>query len=179
MKKDKMTRRELINLILNDDTSKQEDEETLHILLQEKLSTNINSLRDENLSFGNKLADTIAKFAGSWIFIIIFISCLLLWIISNALMITRAFDPYPFILLNLLLSCIAAVQAPVIMMSQNREEEKDRLRAQNDYKINLKSEIIIEDLHHKLDSLIENQQRMMEKISKLEKLNSEQKLSKD
>lgn len=177
MKKDKRTRRELINLILNDYTSKQEDEETLHLLLKEKLSTNINSLRNENLSIGNKLADAIAKFAGSWAFILIFISCLLLWVASNALMLTWAFDPYPFILLNLMLSCIAAVQAPVIMMSQNREEEKDRLRAQNDYKINLKSEIIIEDLHQKLDLLIENQQIMMEKINKLEDLHSEQKQS--
>lgn len=174
MKKSRKTRRELINLILNDDISKQEDEETLHLLLKEKISADIN-FKDENLSFGSKSADKIAKFAGSWAFILIFIACLLLWIISNAIMLTRAFDPYPFILLNLMLSCIAAIQAPVIMMSQNRQEEKDRLRAQNDYKINLKSEIIIEDLHQKLDLLIENQKKMMEKTNRLEDLHPEEK----
>jgi uncharacterized membrane protein len=84
-------------------------------------------------------------------------------------MLANAFDPYPFILLNLLLSCIAAIQAPVIMMSQNRQEEKDRIRALNDYKINLKSEIIVEDLHQKLDLILENQEKLFHKIECLEK----------
>lgn len=174
MGKSKKTRRELINLILNDNTSTQEDEENLHLLLKEKISADVN-VKDDDLSLGSRLADNIAKFAGSWAFILIFIGCLILWIVFNILMLTRAFDPYPFILLNLMLSCIAAIQAPVIMMSQNRQEEKDRLRAQNDYKINLKSEIIVEDLHQKLDLLIENQQKMEKKLNELENLQSGQK----
>jgi len=165
---------ELVNLILEDETSKLEEEETLHLLLQEKVSKNINSVGDEKMSLGDRMADDIAKFAGSWTFIIIFLLCLFLWIIINVIMAKNAFDVYPFILLNLMLSCIAAIQAPVIMMSQNRQEKKDRMRAQNDYKINLKSEIIVEDIHQKLDILIENQQRLIEKLHKLEKAQAEQ-----
>ncbi|MPN50027.1 hypothetical protein SDC9_197652 [bioreactor metagenome] len=94
------------------------------------------------------------------------------WILLNVLMLSRAVDPYPFILLNLMLSCVAAIQAPVIMMSQNRQEEKDRLRSLNDYKTNLKSEIIIEDLHHKIDQLLANQARLEETLHRLEKRQS-------
>jgi uncharacterized membrane protein len=174
MQKDNRTKRELVNIILEDDSAKAEEEEALHLLLEEKLSKNVDAVSNDSLSLGGRMADSIAKRAGSWTFIIIFLSFLAVWIIINILMSKNAFDVYPFILLNLMLSCLAAIQAPVIMMSQNRQEEKDRLRAQNDYKINLKSEIIIEDLHQKLDLLIENQQRMMEKINKLEKAEAAQ-----
>jgi Predicted membrane protein len=164
---------ELVNLILEDENGKAlEEEEMLHLLLQRKVSKNINRMQGERLTLGAKMADNIAKFAGSWTFIIIFISCLVLWIVLNALILTRAYDPYPFILLNLILSCVAAIQAPVIMMSQNRQEEKDRLRSLNDYKTNLKSEIIVEDLHQKLDELLKNQRRIFEQIEKLEKMQS-------
>ncbi|WP_118953571.1 DUF1003 domain-containing protein [Taibaiella helva] len=112
----------------------------------------------EILSRGQKLSDQVARFGGSWKFIILFIITLMLWIIYNVVMIrSRIFDPYPFILMNLLLSCIAALQAPVIMMSQNRQEEKDRMRAENDYLINLKSEIGIRSLHQKMDLLLGEQ----------------------
>lgn len=174
MQKDNRTKRELVNIILEDDSAKAEEEEALHLLLEEKLSKNVDAVSNDSLSLGGRMADSIAKRAGSWTFIIIFLSFLAVWILINILMSKNAFDVYPFILLNLMLSCLAAIQAPVIMMSQNRQEEKDRLRAQNDYKINLKSEIIIEDLHQKLDLLIENQQRMMEKINKLEKAEAAQ-----
>jgi uncharacterized membrane protein len=166
---EKRTISQLVNLIIEDEGAKLEEEETMHLLLAEKVAKNVNKLSDSTRTYGQKMADNIAKFAGSWTFIIIFVSCLVFWIILNALVLANhAFDVYPFILLNLLLSCVAALQAPVIMMSQNRQEEKDRMRSQNDYKINLKSEIIIEDLHEKLDQLILNQQRMIEKINKLE-----------
>jgi uncharacterized membrane protein len=157
---------ELVNIILGDDNAKAEEEEILHLLLQQKLSKNINKISEEEFTFGAKMADNIAKIAGSWTFIIAFISCLTIWIIVNIILLTRSFDPYPFILLNLVLSCVAAMQAPVIMMSQNRQEIKDRLRAQNDYKVNLKAEIIIEDLHEKVDKLIENQEILMNMLSK-------------
>jgi uncharacterized membrane protein len=160
---------ELVNLIIEDQTAKLEEEETLHLLLQEKVTKNIDHLSESTQTFGEKMADGIAKFAGSWTFIMIFSGCLIFWIILNSLLLANnAFDKYPFILLNLLLSCVAAMQAPVIMMSQNRQESKDRLRGENDYKINLKSEIIVEDLHEKLDSLILSQRRMTEKINALE-----------
>jgi uncharacterized membrane protein len=171
MSEKKYSKIELINIILEDENAKAEEEEILHLLLQQKLSKDINKLSDEELTIGAKMADNIAKIAGSWTFIIAFISCLTIWIIVNIILVVTigknaAYDPYPFILLNLVLSCVAAVQAPVIMMSQNRQEIKDRLRALNDYKVNLKAEIIIEDLHEKVDKLIENQEIIMNMLSK-------------
>ena len=111
----------------------------------------------ESFSRGQLVADKVATFGGSWTFILSFGVVLVCWIAMNVIMATKAFDPYPFILLNLVLSCIAALQAPVIMMSQNRKEEKDRKRAENDYIINLKAEIEIRNLHQKLNLLMEEQ----------------------
>ena len=167
---DKKTKAQLVNVILGDDFDKSlEEEEIVHLLLEEKVSKNINKIQHDNQSFGAKMADGIAKFAGSWTFIIAFILCLIFWIILNAVLLSKAYDPYPFILLNLILSCVAAIQAPVIMMSQNRQEEKDRLRALNDYKTNLKSEIILEDLHQKMDQILVNQGKLLQRIDKIEK----------
>ncbi|UTA69899.1 DUF1003 domain-containing protein [Emticicia sp. 21SJ11W-3] len=115
----------------------------------------LNEEDNANLSFGDRMADKIATFGGSWTFILSFIGFLIIWIFINIFWLkNRAFDPYPFILLNLILSCIAALQAPVIMMSQNRQEEKDRERAKIDLKINQKAEKEIRSLHKKLDLLI-------------------------
>ena len=124
---------------------------------------------------GQRIADKVAAFGGSWKFIVIFSAIIILWILGNALLLhNKSFDPYPFILLNLILSCLAALQAPVIMMSQNRQEEKDRQRAKNDYMINLKSELEIRMLHEKLDHLIIRQQEDIIEIQKtqLEQMNS-------
>ncbi len=122
---------------------------------EELLSENINDSFEENLSIWDKISDAIADFGGSWKFIISFLSFLFLWMtINSVLVLTNHFDPYPFILLNLILSTIAALQWPVIMMSQNRQETRDRLRAENDYKINLKAEVEIRNLHEKLDHLL-------------------------
>ncbi len=129
---------------------------------QEKLI--INNLLNppaEILSRGQKISDKVANFGGSWKFIISFFATLILWIFFNVMLAMKAFDPYPFILLNLVLSCIAALQAPVIMMSQNRLEEKDRKRSENDYLINLKAEIQIRSLHQKIDLLIEEEIKML------------------
>jgi len=110
------------------------------------------------LTRGQKLSDKVARFGGSWFFIIIFFVVLLAWIIFNVISIQKlTFDPYPFILMNLILSCVAAIQAPIIMMSQNRQEEKDRKRAENDYLINLKAEIEIRNINQKLNLLMEEQ----------------------
>jgi len=120
-------------------------------------------------TFGQRVADKVASFGGSWTFIIIFVSLLLLWIAVNVFALAnRGFDPYPFILLNLLLSCIAALQAPVIMMSQNRQGEKDREKAQNDYMINLKSELEIRMLHEKIDHLIMHQEQSLIEIQRVQ-----------
>jgi len=160
---------ELIKEILEDDMIAEEDEDILHTLLQERVSVDAISEHDSKLTLGQKAADGLAKFAGSWTFIIYFFIILVLWIALNALVLTKPFDVYPFILMNLILSCLAAIQAPVIMMSQNRQEQKDRLRAKNDYKVNLKSEIIVEDIHIKLDTIIQQQEEMMKRIYNLEK----------
>jgi uncharacterized membrane protein len=122
----------------------------------------------ETLSAGQRLADRVAAFGGSWKFISSFGAFLLIWISVNVILVSNAFDPYPFILLNLILSCIAALQAPIIMMSQNRQEEKDRERAKKDYMINLKSELEIRMLHEKLDHLIIHQQHELIEIQKVQ-----------
>ena len=138
------------------------DESTLHHLLENKVSKNTYRKAKEQYTLGQRAADAIAHFAGSWTFIFVFIGVLLLWMIVNAVFLANdGVDPYPFILLNLVLSCVAAVQAPLIMMSQNRQEEKDRLRAENDYRVNIKSECILEDLHGKVDALLENQETIL------------------
>jgi len=133
---------------------------------------------DENRTYGERLADKVAAFGGSWKFIILFMTILVSWIFLNAIiLLNKAYDPYPFILLNLILSCVAALQAPIIMMSQNRKETKDRKRAENDYLINLKSEIEIRNLHQKMDlSMIDQfkhlcdiQQKQVEMLERLER----------
>lgn len=121
------------------------------------------------LSIGQKLADKVASFGGSWTFILSFMGFLVIWILINVIWFNnKGFDPYPFILLNLILSCIAALQAPIIMMSQNRQEEKDRERAKKDYMINLKSELEIRNLHEKIDHLILHEQQELIEIQKIQ-----------
>lgn len=118
---------------------------------------------EEVMTKGQKISDKVASFGGSWKFIILFAIVLFIWILFNSLALTNAFkfDPYPYILMNLILSCIAALQAPIIMMSQNRQEEKDRKRSENDYLINLKAELELRSLHQKVDLLLEEQIQML------------------
>ena len=159
--------RKLLKEVLMDIRHDMTDEEVLNLLADSKIS--VNPKKDnEKYTFGQRAADTIAKFAGSWAFIFSFAGVLILWMVVNAILATKAFDPYPFILLNLVLSCVAAIQAPLIMMSQNRQEEKDRHRAENDYKVNLKTEIMIEDLYDKVNAILVRQ-------SQIEKLLAEKK----
>ncbi len=166
---DRITRAEIVNRILEEEIDEDQDgEELIHMLVTHTVTKNVNRKTSDGLTFGERVADRIAKVAGSWAFIFSFIAFLGLWITANVLLMANAYDPYPFILLNLFLSCVAALQAPVIMMSQNRQEEKDRIRAENDYRVNLKSEIIIEDLHQKLDRLMENQEEILKRLSRLE-----------
>ena len=135
----------------------------------ELLAKNINEIRDETLTLGERVADRVARFGGSWIFIFSFFTIIVLWIALNAFVfINKPFDPYPFILLNLLLSCLAAIQAPIIMMSQNRQESKDRIRSEHDYQINLKAEMEIRLLHEKIDHLLLKQSQNHYEIEKLQ-----------
>lgn len=150
---------DLVKTIIDDVENDMTDEEIVHIILDKKMSRNEHTENKD--SFGQKAADSLARFAGSWKFVIGFTIVLICWILVNAIMLTKPFDPFPFILLNLVLSCIAAIQAPLIMMSQNRQEQKDRKRAENDYRVNLKNEIIIQDMHTKLDQVIENQEKIL------------------
>ena len=141
-------------------------------LMSEILSTNVSensekNEREEKITFGQKAADAVARFAGSWAFIFSFIAVMVVWMVMNVLLAAKAFDAYPFILLNLVLSCIAAVQAPLIVMSQNRQEVKDRKRAENDYRVNLKSEFVIDALYKKLESVSEMQKKIFKKLEVL------------
>ena len=155
----------LIGEILKDIKRDMSDEEILNLLVSSKVSLDTEKETKKSYTLGQRAADKIAKFAGSWAFIFSFVDVLVTWMVLNVLLAAKAFDPYPFILLNLVLSCVAAIQAPLIMMSQNRQEEKDRRRAENDYKVNLKTEILIEDIHKKI-SRIAAKQDALEKAFK-------------
>lgn len=146
------------------------DHEVIESLKQhETLASNINAEFEKDLTLGETLADKIAVFGGSWKFILVFGSVLFIWIIINtAVLLWKPFDPYPFILLNLILSCLAAIQAPVIMMSQNRQEAKDRLRSEHDYRVNLKAELEIRHLHEKIDHLMSHQWERLVEIQQIQ-----------
>jgi uncharacterized membrane protein len=148
---------------------------------EEKLMVeNLLNQPEEVMSRGQKISDKVASFGGSWKFIILFAIVLFIWILFNSLTLTNTlkFDPYPYILMNLILSCIAALQAPIIMMSQNRQEEKDRKRSENDYLINLKAELELRSLHQKIDLLLEEQIQMLIK-SQAEQMEILKKLQKN
>lgn len=124
---------------------------------------------EERMSFGDRMADRVASFGGSWTFILSFVAVLIVWMGLNATAwLFKPFDPYPFILLNLVLSCVAALQAPIIMMSQRRQESKDRLRAENDYRVNLKSELEIRLLHDKIDHQLSHQWRRLAELHEIQ-----------
>ena len=153
--------RKLLKEVLKDIQHDMTDEVVLNLLADSKISENPTT---EKYTLGQRAADAIAKFAGSWAFIFAFTGVLILWMVINTILAAKAFDPYPFILLNLVLSCVAAIQAPLIMMSQNRQEEKDRRRAENDYKVNLKTEIMIEDLYDKVNAILAKQSALEKKL---------------
>ena len=151
-------RNQIISELLHVTDEEFTDEELIHQLIATEVTKNAD--KDEHMTFGQRAADAVARFAGSWAFIFSFIAVMVIWMVINLVLGSRAFDEYPFILLNLVLSCI--------MMSQNRQEAKDRQRAENDYKINLKSELIIDDLHKKLDLVLENQKKINRRLDKIE-----------
>ena len=155
--------RKLLKEVLEDIRHDMTVEDVLNLLADSKISVSPQKEKEKD-TLGQRAADTIAKFAGSWAFIFSFVGVLVLWMTVNVLLAAGAFDPYPFILLNLVLSCVAAIQAPLIMMSQNRQEEKDRRRAENDYKVNLKTEIMIEDLYDKVTAILKKQTELEKQL---------------
>jgi uncharacterized membrane protein len=146
------------------------EQEVLHSIREhELLAKNVEAEFEQKWSFGERLADRIASFGGSWAFLLCFGAFLALWIgINSIVLVLRPLDPYPFILLNLILSCLAAIQAPIIMMSQNRQEAKDRLRSQHDYQVNLKAELEIRHLHDKMDHLLSHQWDRLAQIQEIQ-----------
>ena len=168
------TKKEIVKMLLKNKELENEDEqELMEILFNEPIAIDVDKQAAENESWSDRLADKITAIAGSWGFIISFIILLIGWMALNIFLFkideSKAFDPYPFILLNLFLSCIAALQAPIIMMSQNRSAKKDTLRGKNDYKTDLKSELILEELHDEIMKVISNQNKILRMLNEIEK----------
>jgi uncharacterized membrane protein len=161
----KITKKEIVKMLLNQNLETENEEELIELLIDKPIAVDIDKQDKQSEKIGDKIADKLTEIAGSWPFIIGFSIFLLSWIILNIYMFENV-DPYPFILLNLVLSCVAALQAPVIMMSQNRAAKKDSLRAQNDYRTDLKSELILEELHDKMEKILANQNKILKYIEK-------------
>ena len=161
------TKAEIVKMLLsNNELAEQDEEELLNLLVDQPISIDVDKQEESKMTKGDFVADKVSEKAGSWGFIIAFSAFLIFWIILNTIILKTGnqVDPYPFILLNLLLSCLAALQAPIIMMSQNRQAAKDSLRNQNDYRTDLKSELILEELHDKMEKILENQEKMMKEM---------------
>ena len=162
----KKTKREIVKMLLNSDLGEKDEEELLDLLIDQPISIDVDKVEEAKMTKSDFIADKVSEVAGSWTFILLFVIFLIGWVVLNTIILKdgKEIDPYPFILLNLLLSCIAALQAPIIMMSQNRQAEKDSLRNQNDYRIDLKSELILEELHDKIIELQKNQRQILKYI---------------
>ena len=145
------------------------------MLIDKPITIDVDKQEDKSLTRGEKLADKLSEIAGSWGFIIGFSTFILLWIIANLVVMRHSLDPYPFILLNLLLSCLASLQAPIIMMSQNRQAKKDSIRNQNDYQVDLKSELILERLHEEIQESLRNERQIIRMLTEMEEKQSKKK----
>lgn len=167
----KRTKKDIVKMLLNVDLQEQDEEELMDLLIDQPIAIDVDKLEDSKKSTGDKVADIISEKVGSWGFIIGFSLFLLAWVILNVIILKdgEELDPYPFILLNLVLSCVAALQAPIIMMSQNRQAKKDSLRNQNDYRTDLKSELILEALHDDLEQIKKNQKQILKYIDEKDK----------
>ena len=163
----RLSKKEIVKMLLrNNELEEKDEEELLDLLVDQPISIDIDKQEAAKMTRGDRLADKLSEVAGSWGFILGFSAFLIFWIILNSIILSKGnkIDEYPFILLNLLLSCLAAIQAPIIMMSQNRQAAKDSLRNQNDYRTDLKSELILEELHDKMDELLKNQRKILKYI---------------
>lgn len=168
------TKKDIVKMLLNKNLEVEDEEQLIEILFDEPIAIDVDKQAKENERFGDKVADKITEIAGSWGFIILFVCFLISWIIINIYWVDDL-DPYPFILLNLVLSCVAALQAPVIMMSQNRAAKKDTLRGKQDFKTDLKSELLLEELHSEMAKLKANQNKILKILSETEEKNEDKK----
>lgn len=158
------TKKDIVKMLLkNSELEAKDEEELLDLLVEQPIAIDVDKQEAQKMSFGDRAADKVSEIAGSWAFVLGFLLFLIVWIIVNTfiLMDEGAPDPFPYVLLNLVLSCIAAIQAPIIMMSQNRQAAKDSLRNQNDYRTDLKSELILESLHDHINEVLKNQKRII------------------
>lgn len=172
------TKKDIVKMLLrNNELDERDEEELIDLLFDQPIAIDVDKQEESKMTFGDRVSDKVSEVCGSWGFIILFIIFLAFWVILNVVVLSSddAIDPYPFILLNLLLSTISALQAPIIMMSQNRQAEKDSLRNQNDYRTDLKSELILETLHEQMDAILRNQKRILRYIEavEVEKINEE------
>ena len=167
----RVTKKEIVKMLLkNNELDAQDEEELLDLLIDQPIAIDVDKQEESKMTMSDKIADKVSEVCGSWLFIIVFMVFLLGWVILNTVILIgdKSIDPYPFILLNLVLSCISALQAPIIMMSQNRQAAKDSLRNQNDYRTDLKSELILESLHDQMDAILRNQKRIFRYIQGLD-----------
>ncbi len=167
METKRKTKKEIVKMLLkNNELDEQSEEELLDLLVDQPISIDVDKQEEAKMTKGDRIADKVSEIAGSWGFILGFSTFLIAWMVVNTFILKgdNQIDPHPFILLNLLLSCLAALQAPVIMMSQNRQAAKDSLRNQNDYRTDLKSELILEELHDKMDEILKNQRKILKII---------------
>ena len=172
------TKKDIVKMLLrNNELDERDEEELMDLLFDQPIAIDVDKQEEAKMTFGDRVSDKVSEVCGSWGFIILFIIFLAFWVILNVVVLSSddAIDPYPFILLNLLLSTISALQAPIIMMSQNRQAAKDSLRNQNDYRTDLKSELILETLHDQMDDILRNQKRILRYIEavEVEKINEE------
>ena len=158
------TKKDIVKMLLkSSELEAQDEEELLDLLVEQPIAIDVDKQESQKMSFGDKAADKVSEIAGSWAFVLGFMLFLIIWIIINTFILIDegAPDPFPYVLLNLVLSCIAAIQAPIIMMSQNRQAAKDSLRNQNDYRTDLKSELILESLHDHINEVLNNQKKII------------------
>ena len=170
------TKKEIVKMLLkNNELDAKDEEELLDLLIDQPIAIDVDKQEESKMTVSDKIADKVSEVCGSWLFIIVFMAFLIGWVILNTVILIgdKSIDPYPFILLNLVLSCISALQAPIIMMSQNRQAAKDSLRNQNDYRTDLKSELILESLHDQMDAILRNQKRIFRYIQGMEDLEDE------
>ena len=167
MENKQITKKELVKKLLKQEIDEENESDLIEMLIDKPITIDVDKQEDKGLTRGEKLADKLSEVAGSWGFIIGFSLFIAAWVLINTVLLKKASDPYPFILLNLLLSCLASLQAPVIMMSQNRQAKKDSLRNQNDYQVDLKSEIILEHLHEEIQESLRNERQIIRLLKKL------------
>ena len=171
MEKKVVNKKEIVKKLLKQQIDIESENELLEMLIDKPITIDVDKQEDKYLTKGEKLADKLSAVAGSWGFIFGFSSFLIIWIVINIILGEKAVDPFPFILLNLVLSCIAALQAPIIMMSQNRQAKKDSLRNQNDYQVDLKSELILERLHDQIEEVLKTEKMILKYIEEEKKDN--------